>query len=375
MKKVIETSHAIAEAVKLVKPDVIPIYPVTPQTHIAEKLAEFVADGLLKAKMITVESEHSAISAAIGASATESRVFTATASQGLALMHEILFIASGLRLPIVMAIANRALSAPINIWCDHSDSLAQRDTGWMQFYCESAQEAYDTILFAYKIAENKKVLLPAMVCVDGFSLSHVYEIVDLNTQKDVNQYLPEYNPLFKLDSKNPVTMGPIGYPDSYMEFKEQQEQAMASASKTIKAEERIFKKHFKRNFSGAVELYNIKNAKYAIVAMGSICGTIKHVLKEKQINDVGLIKIRCFRPFPKEAIRNTVSKLKSIVVIDRAVSLGKGGVVYNEIKSECCNVVHSAIAGLGGRDITPKSIFSLIQKIKNTKSERCFWLK
>ncbi|MBW2979218.1 pyruvate ferredoxin oxidoreductase [Candidatus Woesearchaeota archaeon] len=376
MEKVIETSHAIAEAVRLAKPDVIPIYPVTPQTHIAERLADFVADGLLKAEMITVESEHSAISAAIGASAAGSRVFTATASQGLALMHEVLFIASGLRLPVVMAIANRALSAPINIWCDHSDSIAERDSGWIQLYCESAQEAYDSVLFAYRIAENRDVLLPTMVCVDGFSLSHVYERVLLDNDEKVRKYVGKYRPLFKLDARKPVTMGPIGYPNSFMEFKEQQEQAMKMAINVMRVEERNFKKHFKRDFYGLIETYNLANARYAIIAMGSVCGTIKHVLKQSRLKDIGLIKLRSFRPLPKEALKKAFEGLKAIAVIDRAVSFGNGGVLWNEIKALSCLPVHSFIAGLGGRDITPRHImkaFDVMQKEK--ENEKRIWLK
>jgi pyruvate ferredoxin oxidoreductase alpha subunit len=314
-KKVIEASMAVALAAKLCKPSVIAAYPITPQTHIVERIADFIYDGEMDAELIDMESEHSAISASLGAEAVGSRTFTATASQGLALMHEILFVVSGMRLPIVMAVANRALSAPINIWNDHSDSIAARDSGWMQFYVESAQEALDKVIIAYKIAENKSILLPAMICLDGFTLSHVYEPVDIPSQNQVDQFLPKYVPLHKLDPTKPISMGPIGYPNSFMEFKHQQQEAMQKAINIIKKTNEEFSKMFGRSYgNGLIEEFMLKDAEYAVIAMGTITATTGYVVEElrKQGKKVGLIKVKTFRPFPEEEIIKATENLKAI---------------------------------------------------------------
>jgi pyruvate ferredoxin oxidoreductase alpha subunit len=378
MKTVIEASEAIAQGVKLCKPAVIPMYPITPQTHIVERLAEYINDGILKSEMIHAESEHSALSAALGAQATGVRTFTATASQGLALMHEILFVVSGMRLPVVMAIANRALSAPINIWNDHQDSISARDSGWIQFYVESAQEALDSIIMAYKVAEDHNVLLPAMVCLDGFTLSHVYEPVDIPKESEVNRFLPKFNPLYKLDPSNPVTMGPVGFPDSFMEFKLQQQEAMKNALPVIKKTNVDFKKKFGRGYgNGLIETYKMNDAKYAVVAAGTVCGTSRVVVDElrKHGKKVGLIKIKCFRPFPNDSLMKACSRLKGIAVIDRDISLGQEGAIYSELRSLVYDkdiVINGFIAGLGGRDVTKAHIKkALLSSDKKRKTE---WL-
>lgn len=365
--RVLECSQAIAEAVRLCKPGVIAAYPITPQTHIVERVADFVNDGLLDAEYVNVESEHSAMSACVGAQATGARTFTATNSQGLALMSEVLFIASGMRLPIVMAIANRAMSAPINIWGDHSDSIAQRDSGWIQLYCESSQEAYDAIIQAYKISE--KVLLPSMVCVDGFTLSHVWEPVEMLSQKEVDSFLPKYSPKHKLDPVKPITMGPIGMPDSYMFFKKQQHEAMLKSLNVIKETNSLFSKKFKRRYGdGLIETYRMENADHALVAMGSVCGTARCVIDElrKKRKKVGLIKIKCFRPFPSGDIVKACSKLKGLAVIDKDISVGNGGALFTEIKAALHNhkiKINNFIAGLGGRDVTKKMLVKALSKI------------
>lgn len=349
-------------------------------THIVERLADYINDGLLKSEMIHAESEHSAISAALGAEATGVRTFTATASQGLALMHEILFVVSGMRLPVVIAIANRALSAPINIWNDHQDSISERDSGWIQLYVESAQEALDTIIQAYKIAENRKVLLPVMVCLDGFTLSHVYEPVDIPKQEDVNAFLPKYNPLFKLDPEKPITMGPIGFPNTYMEFRKQTQEAMLNSADIIKNINNEFKKSFNRSYGdGLIETYKIDDADYAIAAMGTVCGTTRVVVDElrKQGKKVGLIKIKSFRPFPKEGIIKAAKNLKGIAVLDRNISIGNEGALYLELSSAFYNqkkkpIIKGFIAGLGGRDITPSHIKTAFKKIENSSNTE--WL-
>lgn len=360
MKKIEECSKAIAEAVKLAKPGVIAAYPITPQTHIVEALADFVGNKELDSEYINVESEHSAMSACVGAQATGVRTFTATCSQGLSLMNEILFIASGLRLPIVMAVANRALSAPISIWNDQSDSIAARDSGWIQLYAEDSQEAFDTMIQAYKIAE--KCSLPVMVCVDGFTLSHVYEPVNVLTQQEVDKFLPKYNPKIKLDPKNPVTFGSIADPSCYMEFKKEQHEAMLDSIKVIKQINEDFKKQFKRSYGdGLIETYNIE-AKKIFVAMGSVCGTIRELIDKNK--EYGLIKIKSFRPFPFNELKEVV-KDKELIVIDKDISFGAGGALAIELKNISTNV-KSVIAGLGGRDIT-------IDKLKKA-AEKGGWL-
>jgi len=349
-------------------------------THIVERLADYINDGLLKSEMIHVESEHSAISAALGAEAMGVRVFTATASQGLALMHEILFVVSGMRLPVVMAVANRALSAPINIWNDHQDSISERDAGWIQLYVESAQEALDTMIQAYKIAENRKILLPVMVCLDGFTLSHVFEPVDIPEKKDVDKFLPKYNALFKLDTKKPITMGPIGFPDTYMEFRKETHEAMLNSVDIIKNVNKEFKKSFNRAYgNGLIETYKIEDADYAVAAMGTVCGTIRVVVDElrKQGKKVGLIKIKSFRPFPKKEIISCCKNIKGIAVLDRNISLGNEGALYTELRSAFYNqkkkpIIKGFIAGLGGRDITLSHIKTAFNKIENSSDTE--WL-
>jgi len=360
MRKLIETSDAVAQAAMLCRPLVIPMYPITPQTHIVEKLASLISDGNLDAEMIHTESEHSAMSAAIGASAAGVRVFTATASQGLALMHEVLFIASGMRFPIVMAVANRSLSAPINIWNDQQDSIAERDSGWIQFYVETAQEAMDTTIMAYKIAENKDVLLPVMICIDGFTLSHVFEPVDIPEQKAIDRFLPKYEPDDKLDVKNPKSFGPIAFPDTFAGFRKMQDEAMGRSIDIIKNVNSEFKKAFSRSYGdGLVENYMIEDAEYAIVAMGSACGTARAVIDEmrKKGKKYGMIRIKCMRPFPREEIISAAKPLKGIAVLDRNIGLGAGGALFTEIKAILPEKnVNDIILGLGGKDITIEDI-------------------
>ncbi|MBW2964290.1 pyruvate ferredoxin oxidoreductase [Candidatus Woesearchaeota archaeon] len=381
-KKVTEASQAVAEAVRLCRPEVIPVYPITPQTHIPERISDFVNDGEFDCEMIYVESEHSAISAALGASATGVRSYTATASQGLALMHEILHIVSGMRLPVVMNVANRALSAPINIWNDHQDSMSARDTGWIQLYVESSQEALDTTVMAFKIAEDHKVMLPVMVCLDGFTLSHVYEPVDIPEQKLVDSYLPKYVPVHELDTKKPVTMGPIGYPDSFMRFKFQQQEAFTASLDVIKKANSDFKKVLGRSYGdGLLEPYMLDDADYVFVGMGTICGTARAVIDDlrKKGKKVGMLKVKTFRPFPEAAIKAALSGKKAVGVFDRAVSFGHKGPVFAEFQAAFCDVksapvLHSFIAGLGGWDVTLDHIANAFDKISKEKSTTTEWL-
>ncbi len=375
--KVISANRAIAEAVKLAKPKVVPVYPITPATSIAEYLAKFVADGDLPAEYIMVESEHSAISAAVGASGTGVRVFTATSSQGLALMHEILFAAAGLRNPIVLGNANRALSAPLSIWNDQQDSISQRDTGWMQFFAENAQEALDFVLQAYKISENENVLLPSMVCVDGFILTHTVEPVDVPSQEEVDAFLPPYQPKHSyLDPKDPMSLGTFTDPNYYMEARHDMEVAMENAKDVIRSVNKEFGEKFGRSYD-MIENYMCDDAEIILVAMGSICGTIKAVVDKMRTEGqkVGLLKVIAFRPFPKDEIYNAVKNADRIAVLDKNISFGIGGVLFNEIKAKMDVDARGFIIGLGGRDVSNEDIRNIIKITKESNdSDKINWI-
>jgi pyruvate ferredoxin oxidoreductase alpha subunit len=378
-KVVISGADAIAEAVKLCRPKVLPMYPITPSTLIPEKLSDFVFDGDLDAEMIHVESEHSAASAVFGAYATGVRAFTASASNGIALMHEILPIISSSRFPVVMAVANRTISGPINIWNDHSDSMSERDQGWIQMYCESSQEAFDTIIMAYKLAETEEISLPVMVCIDGFSLSHVYEPVQIEEQSEVDSFLPPYSPKQFLDTKKPISIGPIAFPNSFFEFHEQEHNAMLNAIKVIPEINSQFEKKFNRGYgNGLIEEIQMNDAEYALIAVGTAVGTARIVVDElrKEGKKVGLIKLKTIRPFPADAIKDACKNLKSVGVIDRHVSLGSEGALTLDVKStmngEKCKV-EGFVAGLGGRDINKERLrraFDILEK-----GEKGVWLK
>lgn len=370
MIKVISTNRAIAEAVKMCKPEVVPVFPITPQTTISEYLAQFVADGDLRAEYIMVESEHSSISAAVGASGAGVRTFTATSSQGLALMHEILFVAAGMRTPIVMGNANRALSAPLSIWNDQQDSISERDTGWMQFFAENAQEAMDFVIQAYKISEDHEVLLPSMVCVDGFILTHTVEPVDIPSQEDVDKFLPPYEPISYLDPKDPMSLGTFTDPDYYMEARHDMEVAMEGAKDIIRRVNKEFEEVFGRKYD-LVEKYKTEDAEIILIAMGSICGTIKTVidrLREKG-EKVGLLKLISYRPFPQEDIYEAVKRARRIAVLDKNISFGIGGVLFNEIKAKMDVDASGFILGLGGREVSPDDIIGIVEKTRNPTTE------
>jgi pyruvate ferredoxin oxidoreductase alpha subunit len=377
--KVISGADAIAHAAKLCRPKVLPMYPITPSTVIPEKLTEFVNNGEMDAKVILVESEHSAASALYGAYATGVRSFTATASQGLALMHEIIPIISGARFPAVMAVANRAISGPLNIWNDHSDAMSERDQGWIQLYCEDNQEAFDTIIMAYKIAEAKKVLLPVMVCVDGFYLTHAYEPIKMEDQSSVDAFLPEYKPEHFLDTNNPKSFGAFAQPNTYMEFKEAEEIAMNEALKEIVKVNNEFGKTFGRKYgNGLVEGINLEDAEYALLCVGSVCGTAREVIKELEGHGkkIGLIRLKSVRPLPVEDLKILCKDLKVLGVIDKHASIGFGGALTNDIKSALAGekvTVEGFVTGLGGRDINKEKIKSAIATI--LKEKEGFWLK
>ncbi|MCL7413067.1 MAG: pyruvate ferredoxin oxidoreductase, partial [ANME-2 cluster archaeon] len=306
---VVEGSYAVAHAVKVCKPNVISAYPITPQTHIVEDLSQFMADGEIpNCEYINVESEFSAISTLVGASVAGARTYSSTTSQGLELMHEVLFNTSGMRLPIVMTVANRAVSAPINIWNDHQDSISQRDTGWMQLFAEDTQEAADMTAQAYKVAEDKNVMLPAMVCMDGFILSHVYEPVILLEQDLTDEYLPGFEPEHILDPANPKTFGAFADPSTYTEFRYLQQKGMDTALEKIGKAADDFNRIFGRYYGGLIDTYESEDAEILIMAMGSVVGTIKDVIDRARSEGVkvGLVKVRSFRPFPVDVIRKVV---------------------------------------------------------------------
>ena len=369
-KKVgIEVSIAVADAAKLANVDVVAAYPITPQTHIVEHLAELVAEGELAAAYIPVESEHSAMSACCGASAAGARTFTATAGQGLELMHEVLYVAPAMQLPIVMAVANRALSAPLSVWGDHSDVMAVRDTGWIQIFVENGQEAVDNVLCAFRIAEDRRVTLPVMVHLDGFNLSHVIEPIVLPEQGGVEQFLPPYQPLYPLNPDKPVTMGAFGPPFIYTETKKAQEVNLRSAKDVIVECWNDFGSRFNRHYS-PVESYRCEGAKVLLLTMGSFSETAMAAIDKmgEEGKEVGLLRLRLWRPFPFEEIRHAVKDAEVLIVLDRALSFGgPGGPVCSEIRSALYQEakkpkVISFIGGLGGRDITVAGFEDIITR-------------
>jgi pyruvate ferredoxin oxidoreductase alpha subunit len=380
MMEIVEGSHAVAEAVRLCRPQVISAYPITPQTHIVEALADMVANCQLDAEYITVENELSALSACVGASAAGSRTYSATTSQGLALMFEVCFNAAGMRLPIVMTIANRAMGAPLSIWNDQQDSISLRDSGWLQFYAEDNQEATDLHFLAYKVCEDHSVLLPAMVCFDGFILSHVYEPVDMLPQEDVDRYLPPFTPYQRLDAADPISFGMYATPDYYHEFRYEIDNAAKRAKEVIQKAGKEFFTLFGRDYSAMVEGYRLDDAETAIVAMGSICGTIKDSIDEMRAEGkkVGLLKIRVFRPFPSEEIAQALSKVKRVAVLDKDISLGAKGAVAIEVRDALygsTTPVKGYVLGLGGRDVRKKDIKEIVSLVEKGVGDQFFGLR
>jgi pyruvate ferredoxin oxidoreductase alpha subunit len=380
MMEIMEGSHAVAEIVKRCRPQVISAYPITPQTHIVEALAQMVADCEIDAEYITVESEFSALSACLGASAAGSRVYSATTSQGLALMFEVCFNVAGMRQPIVMSIVNRSLGAPLSIWNDQQDSISLRDSGWLQFYAEDNQEAADLHMIAYKVCEDHDVLLPSFVCFDGFILSHTYEPVDLPSQEEVDAYLPGFVPYQQLDAKNPLSMGMYATPEYYMEFRYQIDRAMKDTRKVITRTGREFSEQFGRDYSGLVEGYRLDDADTALVAMGSICGTAKDAIDEMRQagRKVGLLKIRTYRPFPGPEIADALAGVSTVAVLDKNISLGNGGAVGTEVKAELygsgINVLDYIIA-LGGRDVRKKDIAAVVDLAEKGEGDLFYGLR
>ena len=377
MKHCIEGSNAIARIVKLCRPAVVAAYPITPQTHIVEGLSKFVSDGQADFEFIRSESEFAAASIVLGASAAGVRTYTSSSSQGLLLMTEVLFTIAGLRLPVVLTCANRAVSAPINIWNDQQDSMTIRDAGWIMLYAENNQEAVDFHPLAYKVAEQLKI--PVMVNMDGFILTHVVEPVDIPDEAQLKKFLPDYVPESGqfLDVKNPVSLGAFAPPADYMNIRQELFEDLVGAKKVIKQELQNYKKIFERGTDELVELYGDEKAETVFVAMGSVVGTLKDAVDE--LNAVSkraaVVKIKCFRPFPTEELQKKLRRAKFVAVIDKSVSLGQEGILATEVKA-CLSggeqVVRGFVAGLGGRDITKKQLVEVYKSARKKKVDATF---
>ncbi|MFO7154064.1 MAG: pyruvate ferredoxin oxidoreductase [Caldicoprobacter oshimai] len=371
IKDKLSGNEAIAVAMRQIDPDVVAAFPITPSTEVPQYFSQFVANGQVHTEFVAVESEHSAMSACIGAEAAGARTMTATSSQGLALMWEMLYIAASLRLPIVMSVINRALSGPINIHNDHSDSMGARDSGWIQLYCENNQEAYDNLIQAIRIAEHKDVQLPVMVCYDGFITSHAVENIELIEDEKVKEFIGEYKPQYSLlDRDNPISMGPLDMPAFYFEHKRAQAEAMKNAKRVILEVAEEFEKLTGRKY-GYFEEYKMEDAEVAIVIMNSTAGTAKFVVNElrKQGIKAGLIKLRVFRPFPFEELGKALSHLKAVAIMDKAESFSTaGGPLFTEVRSAMFDYAKdtkavSYIYGLGGRDVRTDDIMTVYQDL------------
>ena len=371
MRDVMTGNYAAAYGAKLSRAEVIAAYPITPQTSIVEKLAEFVTTGELKAKFIPVESEHSAMAACIAAETAGARSYTATSSQGLTLMHEVLMWASGARLPIVMTNVSRAMAPPWSVWADHMDSIAQRDTGWLQFFCSSNQEVLDSVIMAYKVCESSGVMLPAMIIEDAFIQSHTTEPVDVPDQELVDSFLPAYAPELKIEVGKPMGFGSLVKPDQFMEFRYKAMEGMRDAHDRILTVEQGFKSIFGREYGGLLERYRCDDADVVLFAAGSVASTAKDVVDQMRSrgSKVGLARIRSFRPFPHDEVRALASKVDGIGVLDRSYTFGAAGAMFTEVKASAYSsqkrpAMKDYIAGLGGRDITPKVLEKIFEDIQ-----------
>ncbi len=367
MRKVLTGNHALSYGAKLSRAEVISAYPITPQTEVVELLSQMCASGELKAKFIKVESEHSAMASLIGASAVGVRTFTATSSQGLALMHEMLHWAAGARTPVVMGNINRAFAPPWSVWTEQNDSLSQRDTGWMQLYAQNNQEVLDSVIQAYKVAESLD--LPAMVVLAAFVLSHTSETVDIPAQEKVDEFLPPYKREYKIDPDEPHAFGGLTKPDNYFELRYKIQKAMEKAVSKWEEVGEEFEAFFGRKY-GLVETYKVSDAKDLIVSSATIASTARNAvdsLREKG-KKVGLLRIRVFRPFPAEMIRRILSSVDKVIVIDRNIGFGSSGIFCQEVKAAMYNEkntppIFGVIAGLGGRDVTSKDIIEIYEDV------------
>ncbi|TET90799.1 MAG: pyruvate ferredoxin oxidoreductase [Methanomassiliicoccales archaeon] len=371
-KVVITGNYSLAYGAKLCRAEVVAAYPITPQTTVVEKIAEFVANDEMDTQYVKVESEHTAMAACISASLTGARTFTATSAHGLTLMHEVLIWASGSRTPIIMGNINRAMAPPWSVWADHLDSVAQRDTGWMQIYAETNQEVLDSIIQAYKLCENNDVLLPCMIMEDAFFLSHTSEAVDLPEQSEVDAFLPPFDPPEKLDVDDPKGFCSLVMPDWYMEFRYLMHEAWNRARKIIYDVVEDFEKKFGRNHGALLDIYRCDDADAVLMAAGTAAATCREVVDDLRSKGkkVGLARIRFFRPFPTDELRSLAKEVDSIGVLDRSFTFGHGGAFYSEVAGALYNsptkpALKNYIAGLGGRDITPVTLERLFEDVLN----------
>ncbi len=366
MKQVLMGDHAVARAAQLARVEVIAAYPITPQTLIVEELSEICARGDLNARFIKVESEHSALACCMGASMTGARTFTATSSHGLLLMHEILHWAAGARLPIVMANVNRAIAPPWNLWCEQTDSLAQRDTSWLQFYCENNQEVLDTVLQSYKLAEQ--ISLPVMLVLDAFILSHTTEVVDVPDQEEVDAFLPPFVPKLKLDPNDPHAFGSVTGPAEYQKLKRIRHDDMVGSMETIKNVDEEYRKQFGRGY-GVIDAYRCEDAEIIIVSSGTTSGTAR--LAAAALRNAGIaagaLKIRLFRPFPADDIAAAIGDARKVVVVDRNLSVGASGIFAQELRAalygrSAVPSIYGIVGGLGGGDLTPVTLENIARR-------------
>jgi pyruvate ferredoxin oxidoreductase alpha subunit len=373
-----EGSRAVAETVARCRPEVICAYPISPQTHIVEGLSELVKSGeLAPCEFVNVESEFAAMSVAIGACAAGARAYTATASQGLLFMVEALYNASGLGLPIVMTVANRAIGAPINIWNDHSDSMSQRDSGWIQLYAETNQEAADLHVQAFRLAEE--ISLPVMVCMDGFILTHAYEQVDLPTQEQVDAFLPPFAPHQVLDPDEPITIGAMVGPEAFMEVKYLMHAKQQLALERIPRIAAEFAAAFGRDSGGLLRTYRCEDAETVVLALGSVLGTIEDVIDERREHGerIGAVGLKCFRPYPLDEVREALSHAERVVVVEKAFAVGAGGIVGQNVRLALSGLpakVYDVVAGLGGRPITKASLHGLFDEAVQDRLGRLSFL-
>lgn len=366
MKRVITGDHAVAIGAKLCRVEVVPAFPITPQTLIIEHIADFINDGELDAKFLTMESEHSVMSAAAAASAAGARVFTATSSQGLAFMHEMLYATAPFRLPVVMPDASRTLAGPPGIWCEYNDSMGARDSGWLQLYVEDNQEALDMVIQSFRIAEDKRVLLPVMPCLDGFVLTHTVEPVDVPEQEKVDSFLPSYKPDIILDPDRPAMIGTFMPAEYIMELRRQTAGAVESSKEVIREINSKFAKEFGRDYGGLIDTYRMDDADIALITMGTVTSTSREVVDDlrQKGEKAGLIKLRFFRPFPSEELKKAVAQVSALGVFDRSISYHGGGQVYNEVRSALFGMtipVINHLAGLGGRDVTEEQVMKMFE--------------
>lgn len=369
MRSAIEGSQAVARAVALCRPQVVAAYPITPQTHIVESISRLVADGELKAELVSVESEFSAASVVLGAAAAGSRAYTASSSQGILLMAEVLYNIAGLRVPLVMTCANRAIGAPLSIWNDHQDSMAVRDAGWVQLYCADNQEAVDTTIQAFRIAEATE--LPVMVCMDGFILTHTLEVVDMPSAETVDAYLPAYHFARRLDPEKPITMGTLVAPDYFTEIRYANHKALVDAADAVLDADRQWQRATGRASGGLVQVAGDDGAKVGILTLGSVFGTLLAGQRQyPQRKKARLLRLRCFRPFPVDALIAACDGLSDLIVAERAIAPGLGGIVGTEVRAALSALkrppkVHSVAIGLGGRDVGLETYPRLMQALKD----------